>query len=97
MHGINDWHDVVRVVAFFVSLFSLAKLIIRYQQSRNEWNVKTKDYWFALLMWSLAGCVFTVQGITLDYPFTPGFVFLTAAILVTGKGLHQKGTWGSGT
>ena len=97
MQGINEWHDIVRVVAFFVSLFCLVRLVIRYRKSHGEWNVKTNDYWFAMLMWSLAGCVFTVQGIVLDRPFTPGFVFMTAAILVSGKGLSRKGSWGSAT
>ena len=97
MQGINEWHDVVRVVAFFVSLFCLVKLVIRYRKDHREWNVKTNDYWFAMVMWSLAGCVFTVQGIALDRPFTPGFVFMTAAILVSGKGLSRKGVWGSAT
>lgn len=95
MDGVNDWHDFVRVLAFFISVFCLVKLGIRYQQAGRNWNVKTKDYWFALVMWSLAGCVFTVQGVVLDRPFTPGFVFLTAAILVTGKGLARKGSWGN--
>ena len=97
MNGINEWHDFVRVLVFFISLYSLVKLVIRYRKSHHEWNVKTNDYWFALLMWSLAGCVFTLQGIALDRPFTPGFVFMTAAILVTGKGLFRKGSWGSAT
>jgi hypothetical protein len=89
-----DWHDFVRGVGFCVSIFCVAVLLIRWRQKSAGWNEKTKDYWYALLMWSLAGCVFTVQGIVLDRPFTPGFVFLIAAILVTGKGLHQKGDWG---
>lgn len=96
MPVLNEWHDWVRVFAFFISLLCLAKLVVRYRQQSDGWNVKTKDYWFALTMWSLAGCVFTVQGITLDRPFTPGFVFMTSAILVTGKGLYRKGAWGNG-
>lgn len=91
----NDWHDFVRVVAFFVSLYAFVVLLSRYFRDGNDWNSKTMDYWYALTMWSLAGCVFTVQGVALDRPFTPGFVFLTAAILVTGKGLNQKGDWGN--
>lgn len=92
-----QWYDIVRILAFFVSLYCLVTLLVRYRQGNVTWNTKTKDYWFALMMWSLSGCVFTVQGLVLDRPFTPGFVFLTAAILVTGKGLSRKGIWGSET
>lgn len=93
---INNWHDWLRLAAFFVSLYSFAMLVYRYQTGGGKnWNVKTKDYWFALVMWSLSGCAFTIQGIALDRPFTPGFVFLIAAILVTGKGIRRKGDWGA--
>lgn len=95
MYAINDWHDAVRAIAFFVSLYCLVKLIVRYKQNESSWNVKTKDYWFAMVMWSLAGCVFAAQGIALDRPFTPGFVFMSAAILVSGKAMFRKGSWGS--
>lgn len=96
MNFLDEWHDYVRAFAFFVSLYCLVFLVLRYFQTDGKnWNVKTKDYWFALVMWTLSGCVFTIQGITLDRPFTPGFVFLTAAILVTGKGIRRKGEWGT--
>ena|SRR5690349_18388763 len=94
MHYMDDWHDYVRVVALLVCLYSLVTLFSRRRKNGADWNVKTNDYWFALLMWTLAGCVFAIQGIYLDRPFTPGFVFLTAASLVTGKGLNHKGDWG---
>lgn len=94
MGYIDDWHDLVRIVALCISLYCVFTLVRRYIANHTGWNEKTLDYWYALTMWSLAGCVFCVQGILLDRPFTAGFVFLTAAILVTGKGLHQKGTWG---
>lgn len=95
MNAPNDWHDLVRVLAFFISVYCVVILLLRWKRDSKDWNVKTRDYWYALFMWSLAGCVFTVQGVALDRPFTPGFVFLTAAVLVTGKGLHRKGEWGS--
>lgn len=95
MGSINDWHDILRTLAFFVSIYCVIVLAIHYKRDGRNWNVKTKDYWFALMMWSLAGCVFAGQGVVLDRPFTPGFVFLTAAVLVTGKGLARKGPWGS--
>lgn len=90
-----DWHDFVRVIAFCVAVYSFVTLINRFRKSGSDWNTKTKDYWYALTMWSLAGSVLTVQSILLDRPFTPGFVFLITGILVTGKGVHNKSDWGS--
>lgn len=95
VYYLDDWYDVVRFVAFFVSLYSAGCLLVKYHRHHKTWNTKTKDYWFALLMWSFAGAEFCIQGIGLDRPFTPATVFLVAAILVTGKGVHQKGDWGN--
>lgn len=94
MDYINDWHDVVRVVAFLVNIYTLWMLGQRYWSGAKEWNSKTIDLWYALTMWTLTGAVFAAQGVILDRPFTPGFVFLTAATLVGGKGIHSKGQWG---
>lgn len=94
MYLLNNWHDLVRIVAFLVSIYSVVTLCSRWRKNHKDWNEKTLDYWYGLTMWSLAGCVFTVQGILLDRPFTAGFVFMTAAIFVTGRGLHRQGPWG---
>lgn len=95
MYVLDEWHDFLRVVIFFISLYCIITLFRRWRRDHKDWNTKTTDYWYALLMWSLAGCVLSAQGVTLDRPLTPGTVFLAAAIVVTGKGLHQKGDWGS--
>lgn len=97
MPTFDNWHDYIRLLAFVVSLYSLVMLVVRYRKNGGQdWNVKTKDYWFALVMWSSAGCVLSIQGIALNRPLTPGLVLMTAAILVTGKGVFKKGPWGSG-
>jgi hypothetical protein len=94
VENLNDWHDYVRAFSFFISLGCLVTLMVRWKQKRHEWNSKTMDYWYALVMWTLSGLVFTAQGVALDRPMTPGFVFLVMAILVTSVGLHKRGTWG---
>lgn len=94
MSYLNDWHDYARVLGTAMNLFVVVVLVIRYKQHHKSWNEKTVDLWYSLLMWGLAGIVFCVQGIVLDRPFTPGFVFLMAATLVAGKGVHAKGRWG---
>lgn len=90
-----EWHDVVRGLAFLINLYALYLAVKRYAKGHKNWNEKTIDLWYALTMWTLAGIVFCVQGIILDRPFTAGFVFLVAATMVTGKGLHAEGPWGA--
>lgn len=94
MSYLNDWHDYLRVVVFFVSVYGFFALLFRFKNRSEGWNTKTRDYWFALLMWCLAGCVLMIQGVVLDRPFTPGSVFTMAAVFVTAKGLHKRGSWG---
>lgn len=86
---------VLRIAVAMVCLFSLVALLVRFKQNSSDWNVKTKDYWYALLMWSLSGLVLAIQGLLESRLITPAIVFATAAALVTGKGLHRKGSWGS--
>lgn len=94
MGFLDDWHDYVRLFAFLISCYSVVALVVRYRMNGYEWNVKTTDYWFALLMWSLAGGAFCLQGIIMDRPVSVAFVFQISAVLVTGKGLARKGDWG---
>ena len=95
MDGVSDWHDIVRVIAFLVNVYAFSLLICRFRSRAEDWNVKTKDLWYALLAWTAAGATLNVQSILLDRPLTPGFVLIVAAALVTGKGVHRKGSWGA--
>lgn len=95
MGYLNDWHDYGRVLIFLMCLYSLYMLMRTRAREGGEWNTKTNDYWFAMLMWVLSGHVFAVQGLIFDRPFTPAFVFLAAAVLATAKGLHKRGAWGA--
>lgn len=94
MQYLNEWHDYLRVGLFFLSLWCCVTLIKRYRHNRDRWNVKTLDYWYALLMWTLVGMTFSVQGVYFDRDVTPALVAVTAAVLTTGKGLKRKGSWG---
>lgn len=94
LHYINDWLDVWRVIIIAMLTFSLYILILRYRRNGKYWNTKTRDLWYALLMWTLAGWALTFQGILLDRPLTPAAIFIWAATFVTGKGVFHKGDWG---
>jgi len=95
MHLLDDWADYIRALGFVISAYSFVTLVVRFKRNRKSWNQKTIDYWYALLMWSLSGCIFCIQAILLNRPISVGFVFLMAAIFVTGKGVNAKGSWGN--
>lgn len=95
MDYLNDWHDYGRVLIFLMCLYCLYLLMrIRFREG-GDWNEKTNDYWFAMVMWVLSGHIAAAQGIIFDRSFTPGFAFLVAAVLVTAKGLSKRGAWGA--
>lgn len=96
MDYLNDWHDYLRAGLLLILIYSLVVLIDRFARLRALWNDKTKDYWYAMLMWCIAGVVLLIQGMVLDRGVTPGLILLTASTLVTGRGVHRKGDWGSG-
>jgi hypothetical protein len=89
-----EWHDALRVLIFFLSLWCCWMLILRYRQNRDDWTPKTLDYWYSLLMWCFVGVASSIQGIALDRPLTPAYVATCAAVLVTARGIHRKGSWG---
>lgn len=91
---INQWHDALRILAFFANVWSLVLLVRAFLRRRGDWSQKTLDYWYALTMWSLAGAILSIQGVVMDLPLTPTVIFVTAASLVSIKGLYRKGTWG---
>lgn len=97
MGPFDQWHDAVRFVTFFISLYSFVLLVSYYFKYHKDWNVRTIDFWFMAMMWSITGCVLAVQGVYLDRPFTAGFVSASAAIFVMGKAVHGRGPWGHGS
>lgn len=92
----DSWSDLLRVGLCLISLWSCITLLLRWKKysTKQEWTPKTKDYWYALFMWTIVGMVVPIQGIILDRPFTPATVAIAAAVLVTGTGLSRKGDWG---
>lgn len=94
MFNVNDWHDWVRILVILTNAYNAWVLLSKWQEYSIEWNNKTRDYWYCLLMWVFAGLIVSVQGIYFDRPFTPGVVFVTAATLATARGLYRPGAWG---
>lgn len=90
----NHWHDYLRLVIFLICLVCSVMLIIRWGRHRKHWNEKTLDYWYAMIMWSIAGCSFGLEGILRDRPFGPSTVLVCCAAVTSLKGLLQNGEWG---
>lgn len=91
---VDDVIDWWRLVAFALCLIALVILMRRFVQFRDDWNEKTRDQWYSLVMWIVAGGAYAIQGIFFEVPFGPALVIMTAAVLVSLKALLQKGTWG---
>lgn len=92
-----EWHDWWRVYVMFLCSWSLLILAHRYRHNRCGWNNKTLDYWYAFVMWSIAGFSVSLEGILRDSDFGVRLVFLLMASSITLKGLWQKGSWGTDT
>lgn len=90
----DDWHDYWRLINLLVAAVCVFLLGRRFAKNGVNWNTKTRDYWYALVMWCVAGFAISLEGIVRDSPLGARLVFTTAAVLVTLKGLTRKGTWG---
>lgn len=90
----NDWYDWWRALLFLICVASLVLLGLRYFGNRECWNEKTKDYWYSMVMWTLAGLTISIEGVVRDSPLGVRLVIVTAASLVSLKALAKKGPWG---
>lgn len=89
------WLVSLRVAIFVMCAGSVLTLLMRFKNNRDNWNAKTRDYWYALVSWSVAGMVIAVEGIRHDTPFGVRTVFVTVSAVVSLIGLRRKGDWGS--
>ena len=94
---LDEWHDYLRFILLLACCVSFVMLVHKYLGHRKYWNMKTKDYWYALLMWSIAGISYGTEGIVRDRPLGPTLVFVFAAAVVSVKGVLKKGAWGEHT
>jgi hypothetical protein len=86
---------ILRVILLVVCSLSLLILCNRYRLNRAEWTQKTRDYWYAQTMWSVAGIAIPVEGIARGTAWRYSFVFIMAAAIVNLIGLRRKGPWGT--
>lgn len=86
--------DILRLIILIVCLACLVMLAGRFMTRHGRWNPKTRDYWFAMVTWSLAGVFIGVQGLMEELPISPRTILVTMAALVTFNGLRRTGGWG---
>ena len=91
-----DWHDWCRVLNLSLSAVCVYILGRRFGKKGADWNAKTRDYWFALVMWSVAGVAMSLEGILRNSVPGTRLLFICLASLVTLRGLLRRGTWGDG-
>lgn len=91
MHWLLLW----RFSILLVSCASVFFLLRRFYKFHDSWNTKTRDYWYALFMWSISGVGVALEGILRQSPFRFVLVIITAAAIVTLIGVIRRGTWGS--
>ena len=89
------WIDLFRILigcVCVVSLYIMSQSFLRY---RDEWNSKTRDYWYARVVWTVVGLSSAIEGIIRGTPFRYTLIFIAAASFATLKGNLQKGKWGA--
>lgn len=92
---VRDFGDVLRLIIFTICMWCLILLALRLVHKRHKWNVKTKNYWFAMVMWCLAGCTIAIEGIYKGTEVGPRTIMVTLASVTSLIGLHQRGGWGA--
>jgi hypothetical protein len=94
MWKLDDWHDLIRLVAAVASIISLYLLAARRVNSRDDWSAKTNDLWWAMVAWCVTGVALPIEGILEDRHFEPRPVFYLIASLITLRGVWRRGHWG---
>ena len=93
----NDGFDVLRVVNTLLCSLTFLLMLGGMKRHGQEYNKKTRDYWYGRLMWAVTGIVISFEGIRTNATseFVP--VAVLFAVVVTLKGILQKGPWGHPT
>lgn len=92
---VNDWHDLVRVTVICMAVVCLVVLGRRFGKQGADYNTKTRDLWFVIVLWSLTAVVLAFEGMIEDRPLEPRLIFYTLATSITLKALLNKSDWGA--
>lgn len=79
-----------RVGLITLNVVCLFVLLNRYRIRHKIWDGTTKDYWWTLLLWSIAAFVTAWQGLVQSRPLSAALVFVTIANIAIPIGLYRK-------
>jgi hypothetical protein len=89
-----DTTVIWRAGLFILATVTLGCLLWKFTLCRKVWNAKTRDYWYALVMWCVTSIVVAVSGIHEHVGGNIRLVCVTAATFGTLIGVTRKGRWG---
>lgn len=92
--AIDTWPDWIRVFNTFTGVLCFIWLMGGLIRQHNQWNSKTRDFWYSRLLWAATQIVISIDGINLGAGFSYGLGFITVAGVITFKGLNRRGKWG---
>lgn len=90
----DDSHDPIRLIVLVSCLLAIGGLMYRrFNPPDDDWNAKTKDYWFSLLLFALAAAASTVENLisNQDYTVRLSLAFVASAVCIGG--LIRHGRW----
>lgn len=94
MFGLDTQYDVWRMINVILGVLCFYWLMGGLYRQKEQWNVKTRDFWYSRLMWAVVGIAISIEGIYFHRTLTYSLPMVTIASLVTFKGLAKKGSWG---
>lgn len=85
----------IRVLIATMAFVSIVLLIERYVVHSNNWTSRTKDFWYALLAFSIFSIETSIESIITHQTLGYRVIFLGVAMIATLVGLLKRGSWGS--
>lgn len=85
------WWRVLNAILAFTCLYILGRNFSKYG---HKWTTRTKDFWYALSMWSFAAFAGSIEAILQHASGGSRLILFTVAPIVTLLGLMRKGPWG---
>lgn len=86
--------QIWRILIFITCLITFCLLLRSSLLNRESWNSKTRNYWYALTMWTVSGMSLSFEGFLRQRPLSVSLAVVTAATLVSFFGTVQRGEWG---
>lgn len=94
MPELEGLYDYWRLMNLFLGIMCFVWLMGGLKRQHKQWNQKTRDLWYSRVMWAVVCVVVSFEGIRTNAGSTYALSLITAAVLITFKGLAIRGAWG---